>query len=196
MKELLKITLSLVAIFVVAGVIMGVTYKYTYPVRFQAEKKEKEDALKEMAPDATDPIVAAGVWTVNSKPYEYYRATARGRSVAYIASTAGKGYSSFIKMLVSLSPDLKIREVKILGHEETPGLGDQVEDRSFLDQFRGKTLSQIVLVKGDTKENIQAVSGATYSSRGVTNGVKDAVQTLVDKYGGGLTASPREVKTK
>jgi Na+-translocating ferredoxin:NAD+ oxidoreductase subunit G len=196
MKELLKITLSLVAIFVVAGVIMSVTYKYTYPVRFQAEKKEKEDALKEMAPDATDPIVAAGVWTVNNKPYEYYRATARGRSVAYIASTAGKGYSSFIKMLVSLSPDLKIREVKILGHEETPGLGDQVEDRSFLDQFRGKTLSQIVLVKGDTKENIQAVSGATYSSRGVTNGVKDAVQTLVDKYGGGLTASPREVKTK
>ncbi len=42
MKDMLKIVLSLVAIFIVAGMIMGVTYKYTAPVRFAAEKKEKE----------------------------------------------------------------------------------------------------------------------------------------------------------
>jgi electron transport complex protein RnfE len=83
-------------------------------------------------------------------------------------------------MLVSLDPDMKISDVKVLDMNETPGLGDQVLDKSFLDQFKGKTLSQVVLVKGETKENIQAISGATYSSRGVTNGVKDAVQTLVD----------------
>ena len=47
-----------------------------------------------------------------------------------------------------------------------PGLGDQVEDKSFLDQFKGKSLDQIILVKAETKENIQAISGATYSSRG------------------------------
>ena len=129
MKDMLKITLSLVAIFVVAGLIMGLTYRYTYPVRFQAEKKEKEEALKEMAPDAADPIKLAGNWSADNKPYEYFEATSSGRPVAYIASTAGKGYSSYIKMLVSLGPDLKIRDVKILGHEETPGLGDQVEDR-------------------------------------------------------------------
>jgi electron transport complex protein RnfG len=193
MKEILKITLPLVAIFVVAGIIMGVTYQHTYPVRFQAEKKEKEEALKEMAPDATDPIKPAGDWTVNNKPYEYYQATASGKSVAYIAETAGKGYSSFIKMLVSLSPDLKIRDVKVLDMNETPGLGDQVLEKSFLDQFKGKSLSQIVLVKGETKENIQAVSGATYSSRGVTNGVKDAVQLLVDKYGAGIKTAAQEV---
>jgi H+/Na+-translocating ferredoxin:NAD+ oxidoreductase subunit G len=186
MKDLLKITLPLVAIFVVAGIIMSVTYQYTYPVRFQAEKREKEEALKEMAPDATDPIKAAGTWMDNNKSYEYYQATASGKSVAYIAETAGKGYSSYIKMLVSLTPDMKIRDVKVLDMNETPGLGDQVLEKSFLDQFKGKALPQIVLVKGETKENIQAVSGATYSSRGVTNGVKDAVQLLVDKYGAGL----------
>jgi H+/Na+-translocating ferredoxin:NAD+ oxidoreductase subunit G len=186
MKDILKITLPLVAIFVVAGVIMGLTYKYTYPVKFAAEKKEKEEALKEMAPDATDPIKAAGHWTVANKPYEYYVATSNGKPVDYIASTAGKGYSSYIKMLVSLGPSMTIRDVKILDLNETPGLGDQVLERSFLDQFKGKTLSQIVLVKGETKNNIQGVSGATYSSRGVTNGVRDAVQTLVDKYGAGV----------
>ncbi len=193
MKEMLKITLSLVAIFIAAGLIMGITYKYTSPIKFKAEKKEKEEALKEMAPDATDPIAPSGKWTVHNKNFEYYEAKAGGKPVAFIASTAGKGYSSFIQMLVSLSPDLKIRDLKVLGMNETPGLGDQVLEKSFLDQFKGKSLSQIVLIKGETKENIQAISGATISSRGVTNGVKDAVQTLVDKYGAGIKTAAQEV---
>ncbi len=186
MKDMLKITLSLVVIFVAAGLIMGVTYKYTSPIKFKAEKKEKEEALKEMAPNATDPINPAGKWSVHNKNFEYFQATSSGKPVAYIASTAGKGYSSFIQMLVSLSPDLKINDVKILSLGETPGLGDQILEKSFIGQFKGKSLSQLVLIKGETKENIQAISGATISSRGVTNGVKDAVQTLVDKYGSGV----------
>jgi Na+-translocating ferredoxin:NAD+ oxidoreductase subunit G len=194
MKEMMKITLSLVAIFIAAGLIMGVTYKFTSPIKFKAEKKEKEEALKEMAPAATDPIKPSGKWSVHNKNLEYYEATASGKPVAFIASTAGKGYSSFIQMLVSLGPDLKINEVKVLGMNETPGLGDQVLEKTFLDQFKGKSLQQVVLIKGETKENIQAISGATISSRGVTNGVKDAVQTLVDKYGAGINSAAREVK--
>ena len=194
MKDMLKITLSLVAIFIGAGLIMGVTYKVTSPIKFKAEKKEKEEALKEMAPTATDPIVPAGKWSIHSRNFEYFAATASGKPVAYISSTAGKGYSSFIQMLVSLNTELKINEVKILSFNETPGLGDQILDKSFIDQFKGKSLDQIVLIKGETKENIQAITGATISSRGVTNGVKDAVQTLVDKYGSGIKTAVHEVK--
>jgi len=194
MKDMMKITLSLVMIFIGAGLIMGVTYKFTSPIKFKAEKKEKEEALKEMAPTATDPITPAGKWSVHSRNFEYYMATASGKPVAYISSTAGKGYSSFIQMLVSLDTDLKISEVKVLSMNETPGLGDQVLEKSFLDQFKGKPLSQIILIKGETKENIQAITGATISSRGVTNGIKDAVQTLVDKYGAGIKTAVQEVK--
>lgn len=194
MKEMLKITLSLVIIFIAAGFIMGLSYKYTSPLRFMAEKKEKEEALKQMAPDATDPILAAGNWTSHGKKFEYYAATSSMKPVAYISSTAGKGYSSYIQMLVSMDTDLKIRDIKILGHAETPGLGDQVEEKSFIEQFRGKSLPQIKLIKGETKENIQAISGATISSRAVTNGVKDAAQTLVDKYGAGLKTAVQEVQ--
>jgi electron transport complex protein RnfG len=194
MKDMMKITLSLVVIFIGAGLIMGVTYKFTSPIKFKAEKKEKEEALKEMAPTATDPITPAGKWSVHSRNFEYYAATASGKPVAYISSTAGKGYSSFIQMLVSLDTDLKISEVKVLSMNETPGLGDQVLEKSFLDQFKGKPLSQIILIKGETKENIQAITGATISSRGVTNGIKDAVQTLVDKYGAGIKTAVQEVK--
>jgi electron transport complex protein RnfG len=196
MKDMIKVTLGLVVIFIAAGVIMGLTYKMTSPVRYVAEQKEKEEALKEMAPEATDPIKVAGTWMSHEKTYEYYAATSGGKPVAYIATTAGKGYSSHILMLVSIDTELKIRDMKILHHGETPGLGDQVEDRAlFLDQFKGKGLSQLVLVKSETKENIQAISGATISSRAVTNGTKDAVQTLVEKYGAGLNAAAQGPET-
>jgi electron transport complex protein RnfG len=97
-------------------------------------------------------------------------------------------------MLVSVDTDLKIRDVKILGHAETPGLGDQVEEKSFIGQFKGKALPDIKLIKGETRENIQAISGATISSRAVTNGVKDAVQTLVEKYGAGVRTAAQGVE--
>jgi len=186
MNEMTKITLGLVAIFVGAGFFMGGTFKVTSPIKFIAEQKEKEEALKEMAPDATDPIKAAGNWELHGKSYEYFAATSSGKPVNYIASTSGKGYSSYIGMLVAIDKDLRVTNLKVLNMHETPGLGDQVLEASFLDQFKGKELSKIVLVKTETTENIQAISGATISSRAVTNGVKDAVQMLVDQYGGGV----------
>ena len=187
MKYMIKVTLSLVVIFIAAGLIMGLTYMKTSPVRFVAEKKEHEEALKLMAPEATDPIHTAGTWTIHGKPSRYYNATSGGKTIAYIADTSGKGYSSYILMMVSVDTDLKVKDVNILHHGETPGLGDQVEDRKlFLDQFKGKSLQQLVLIKGETKENIQAITGATISSRAVTNGVRDATTMLVDKYGAGV----------
>jgi Na+-translocating ferredoxin:NAD+ oxidoreductase RnfG subunit len=70
-----------------------------------------------------------------------------------------------------------------------------VEAPEFLGQFKGKSLQQLVLIKGETRENIQAISGATISSRAVTNGVKDAVQLLVDRYGAGIKEAVREGRT-
>ena len=190
MKDMIKITLSLVVIFIAAGFIMGGTFKMTSPVKFVAEQKEKQEALRAMAPDADEGgIKEAGKWTSHEKQYDYFDAKAGGKTVAYIASTAGKGYSSYIKMLVSIDKDLKVKNLKVLSHQETPGLGDQILEAPFLEQFKGKSLSQIVLVKTETKENIQAISGATISSRAVTNGVKDAVQMLVDKYGSGVASA-------
>jgi electron transport complex protein RnfG len=178
-------------IFIAAGIIMGVTYKYTSPVRFIAEKKEKEEALKQMAPDATDPILPAGTWSSShGKPYEYYRATSQGKPVAYISSTAGKGYSSFIAMLVSLDPDLKIRNINILHHGETPGLGDQVEDRTlFLDQFKGQgTFAAYSSENGNQGEHsghfrCNHLEPRSYQWR------EGRVQTLVDTYGSGIKSA-------
>ncbi|MBI5199566.1 MAG: FMN-binding protein, partial [Nitrospirae bacterium] len=67
------------------------------------------------------------------------------------------------------------------------GLGDEIEKKDFKKQFGGKSLENIELVKVETKDKIQAISGATISSRAVTKGVKEAVKLLNEKYGKGLS---------
>ena len=194
MKEMMMITLSLVMIVIGAAMIIVGTFYVTSPVRYWAEKKEKEEALKKMAP-AAEKIAQAGEWTSHRKTYEYHEAKAGKRVIAYIASTAGRGYSSYVQCLVALDRDLRITGVTVLGHKETPGLGDQIiEEEWFLEQFKGKSLDKIVLVKKETEENIQAISGATISSRAVTNGVKDAVAMLAERYGRGVKVAAHGVK--
>ena len=78
---------------------------------------------------------------------------------------------------------MKIQSINILGHGETPGLGDEIEKDYFKKQFENKTLEQIELVKTEGTDKIQAISGVTISSRAVTNGVKEAMKLLKEKYG-------------
>lgn len=188
MREMIKIVISLFVIFVAAGLILSYVFAKTSPVRYRAEVKEKEEALKKMAPEA-DKIEEAGKWTIYEKENEYYNAKKGDRLINYIISTVGKGYSSYIKILVSTDPDIKVKSINILSHGETPGLGDEIEKDNFKKQFEGKAIENLEIVKVETKDKIQAISGATISSRAVTNGVKEAVKILNEKY---AKSSPRE----
>ncbi len=187
MKEMFKITMSLVVIFVAAGIIMASVFAKTAPIVAAAQKREKEEALKRLMPEA-ESIEEAGKWEPFGKHGEYYDALKDGRPVGYIASTYGKGYSSYISILVAVDPSMKVKKISILGHGETPGLGDEIEQEYFLKRFEGKSLDQLVVVKTEGTDKIQAISGATISSRAVTNGVRQAVKLLEEKYGGGQSA--------
>ncbi|MFH1612437.1 MAG: RnfABCDGE type electron transport complex subunit G [bacterium] len=86
-----------------------------------------------------------------------------------------KGYGGSIKMLVGVGKDRKIKGFEILSHKETPGLGSEIEKGSFKNQFKGKEVSKIILKKDNPNGEIDAISGATISSRAVTNGLKKAL---------------------
>jgi electron transport complex protein RnfG len=184
MREMMKITLNLVVIFVAAGAILSVVFANTAPVIAKIKKEEKEKALKVLMPEA-DKIEEAGKWEPFGKHAEYYAAKDReGADAGYIASTYGKGYSSYINVLVGLNKDMTIKAIKVLDHAETPGLGDEIEQPYFQKRFEGKKLDQLEVVKNPDPEKIEAISGATISSRAVTKGVKEAVKFLVEKYQG------------
>ncbi len=181
-KDILKITINLTIVCVLAGIILASTYAKTEPVKVRAEEREKQLALKSLLPEADKISEIGKVQLIEGKPEgDIYAGDKSGQTIGYVTDAIGKGYSSFIKMLVAVDPQYRIKAIDILSHGETPGLGDGITERWFQDQFKGKTVDQLEVVKVETKDKIQALSGATISSRGVTNGVKDAIIKLEGK---------------
>ncbi len=177
-KDIIKITLNLVAICAVAGVILSVVWAVTNPVRLEKKAEELRAAQKALVPQAQNITEALKFVSAGGKEGVIYKATADGKTVGYIIKAYAKGYSSFIEMLVAVDIDYRIIGIQILSEQETPGLGAEMEKKWFKDQFRGKTEDHLIVMKGETKTDIQAISGATISSRAVTNGVKAAVDAL------------------
>lgn len=175
-KDILKVTLNLVVIYIIGGIILATVYAWTSPIMFKNDVIEKEQALKKLMPDA-DKIEKMGDWSIHEKHSEYFAAKKGDNIIGYIVQSFGKGYSSYINTLISVDKDFKVQNINILGHAETPGLGDEIEMDSFKNQFKGKDIEHLTVLKADTTEYIQAISGATISSRAVT---EDAVRSGVD----------------
>lgn len=88
------------------------------------------------------------------------------------------GYSkNGLDMLVAMDTNGSVKAVSVVSVTDTPGLGTKVQDTTFLAQFSGK-LGQLTAVKNQPKsdDEVQAVTGATYSSKGVTEAVNIAVE--------------------
>jgi electron transport complex protein RnfG len=206
--EMAKITFNLVAIYVIGGLIMAFVYAKTSPIMFIKAKEEKEAALKLMMPEA-DKVAVLGTWEPHEKHAEYYAAQKCGEmkvisvkdektgemkeekecvgpeDIGYIVEGFGKGYSSYIHILASVDKNFIVQKISILGHGETPGLGDEIEKDYFLNQFKGKSADNLVVIKGETPDKIQAITGATISTRAVTeDGVKNGVKLLKEKLSG------------
>ncbi|MBF0320369.1 MAG: RnfABCDGE type electron transport complex subunit G [Nitrospirae bacterium] len=166
-KEIIKITINLLVIYVVGGVLLASLYAYTSPIIFQQNEKEKKEALQKMIPEA-DKIEKLGDWYPHDKHSEYFAAKKDGETLGYIVQAYGKGYSGYINILFSVNKELIVQKVDILKQTETPGLGDEIEAPSFLAQFKGKDTDHLKVKKEETKEYIQAITGATISSRALT----------------------------
>ena len=76
--------------------------------------------------------------------------------------------------MVGIDKNNKITGIEVISQQETPGLGAKIKESSFLQQFIGKTLEELKIKKDGGK--IDAVTGATISSRAVTNGVRQAIE--------------------
>lgn len=188
-KDIIKITVTLVVIYAFGGLLLAGVYAKTSPIIFQKNKEEKEEALKKMVPEAVSPPRKEGDWSPQHKHAEFYSVEGAEGPLGYVVETYGKGYSSYINVLVAVGTDFVVRKIDVLHHGETPGLGDEIETAWFKKMYEGKGIENLEVIKGDTTDKIQAITGATISTRAVTNGVKDAVALLKEKYGGAPGAS-------
>lgn len=95
------------------------------------------------------------------------------------------GYSkNGLDLLVAMNSDGSVKGITVVGITETPGLGTKVNDSAFLDKFSGKKES-VSIVKAAPKNDseIEAVTSATYSSKGVAKAVNIAISTYSETIG-------------
>lgn len=178
-KDIIKVTINLVVVYVIGGLILSFVYAKASPIIYKNNEEAKKQALKRLMPDADD-IKKLGDWTTHEKHAEYYIARKGNDVIGYIVQSFGKGYSSYIDTLIAVDKDFKVQKIDILHHAETPGLGDEIESVSFQGQFAGKDFDHLKVMKTETKDYIQAISGATISSRAVTeDAVKNGVAFLI-----------------
>lgn len=87
-----------------------------------------------------------------------------------------KSFDGVIRLLVGLTPDRKVISYEVLEARQTKGLGDRLGERAFVDQFTGKSGMKVTVRKdgGD----IDAISGATITSRAVCDAIADACRRI------------------
>lgn len=159
-----KVILSLTLTCIVSAVILAVVYNNTVPVIRNIEVRYQYQLKREIMPEG---IIFKRITDTIEYGYDKYR-----NEVGRIYIGSAKGYAGTVQVLFGLDKDNKITKVRILSHKETPGLGSKIADISFLKQFTGKMPDKLVLKKDDPRGDIDAISGATISSRSVINAIK------------------------
>ena len=188
-KYLIKLTVTLfVTCVVVAGLLGGVnaitkdriaainwenTQKAMKAVVSDPDNSTFSDAM-DLSAAMTDAAKAGGGTLT-----EMYEVLVGGKSAGYALKIVASGSQGNIEMMVGLDTAGTVTGVSIVDNSETAGIGSKVMENEpnkagvpVLDQFIGKSAADGTLNVGS---NVDAITGATVSTKGVTSGVNAAL---------------------
>ena len=101
--------------------------------------------------------------------------------VGYCFMDSLYGYSSEVKTMVAVGLDFNVLKIDVIDQLETPGLGAKADTPDFEERFIGKNLSQMKVKKDGGK--IKAITGATITSRTVTQSIAEGLKKLKKALG-------------
>lgn len=96
--------------------------------------------------------------------------------VGYAAVGQAPGYGGPIEVLVGVDPAGTVTGFTVVEHHETPGFFRLVQDEAFAGQFDSRPVGDPFRLG----EDLDGVSGATYSAEGIAAAVREAVRTVAD----------------
>nr|WP_325213367.1 FMN-binding protein [uncultured Oscillibacter sp.] len=186
-KYIITLTVTLLVTCVVVAAALGGVNAITEEKIDAINKEKTEIAMKAVVadPDNTtfsdkltltdEMIAAAGSVTLDS----VYEAQVNGQSAGHAIKVVASGSQGKIEMMVGVDAEGTVTGVSIVKNAETSGIGSKVMTNmptasgvGVLSQFEGKSAADGTLTVGG---NVDAISGATVSTRGVTNGVNAAL---------------------
>lgn len=140
-------------------------------------------------------LVLAPRWLGREEPMQVWRARAGDEPAQLIVqTTAPRGYSGPIEMLVGVDAGGRVVGVRVTRHQETPGLGDAIEPRrsDWIDDFAGRSLGDPSPERWRVRRDggdFDQFTGATITPRAVVNAVADTL-AFVEAHAERLYAAP------
>lgn len=184
LRDILRPTAVLVAICAAVTAALAFTYSITKEPIAQRACEEAEEARKKVLCDADrfeevenldrlrEENPALGAVIQASIGYS------EDSAVGHVISLVVKGYGGDMHMTVGIDISGKITGVAVGENSETPGLGSKATGELFLSRLEGITPREelkVVKTGGQKPEEIDAISGATITSRAIVAGVQEAV---------------------
>ena len=188
-KYIIKLTVTLFVTCVIVAGLLGMVNQVTLPNITAANKAKTEAAMQQVVADPegssfsdaleitaemNDAAASAG-----AKVTEAYEVQVGGAPAGYALKIVASGSQGNIEMMVGVDAEGVITGVSIVKNSETAGIGSKVMANEptaagvgVLSQFVGKSAADGTLTVGT---NVDAISGATVSSKGVTTGVNAAL---------------------
>ena len=193
MNKIVKNTLILTAITVVAGLLLGVVYGVTKDPIAKAQEEAKQEAFRSVLSDAEtfesdtefDADAASALLKENGYTSDDISEVAEGKdssgeTVGYVVNvTSHEGYGGDIDISVGIREDGTVTGIEMLSISETAGLGMKAKEADFIEKFTYTKTGE----SGD--DMIDAISGATITTNAVTNAVDSALVYFQNELGGG-----------
>jgi electron transport complex protein RnfG len=183
----INMVLSLFVITIISGFSLGYVNELTIGPIEKGKIERKVNALKLVLPTFdNNPI--EDVQLIKSSlvkdSVEVFPAYENNKFVGVaIIGLTEKGFSGLIKLIVGFSPEGMIKNIVVLEQKETPGLGTKMKDEKFLAQFREKNPSAFNLKVTKDGGEVDALTGATITSRAFGEAVQMAYDEFIKNNG-------------
>jgi electron transport complex protein RnfG len=183
---LLNMFVALFVICIVAGGVLGIVFNATKDPIAAAENAKRTAAIKNVLPDFKT------LKTVNVKsamedaeiPFHLAYDADNNFIGAAVETFTNKGFSGNISLMVGILADGTVKNISVLQHAETPGLGSKMEEESFKNQFNDKNPASFNFSVKKDGGDVDAITAATISSRAFCDAVNRALSTFENNKGG------------
>ena len=188
-KYIIKLAVTLFLTCVVVAGALGAVNMVTAPNIAAINKAKTEEAMKAVVADAENsyfsdaleitPEMQAAAASAGGSVTEFYEVNDGVVAIGHALKIVASGSQGSIEMMVGLDLEGTVTGVSVVKNSETAGIGSKVMENEpnvkgvpVLDQFQGKSAADGVLSVGS---NVDAITGATVSTKGITAGVNAAI---------------------
>lgn len=181
MREITKLVLVLVLICGISSAALTAARRVLEPrIEKQNDLFIRGPALNRLlGKPASELLDNKAIFSIDNHPYPIFYLEDEGEITGLAVEAAGLGgYGGNISVMIGMDMRRdKMLGLEIVRHSETPGVGSQVEKPVFRNQWKNLSINERVELRREGGQ-IDAISGATYSSKAVVNGTNQIVDLM------------------